>query len=117
MVWFSTAVLFVALLLLMLPLGIPFAAVALFFAGCGVGPLFGCLTHLTPENVGRENAQSVIGLQMATSYIGIMLMPYLFGQLAQWFSAALFPYYQMAFHLAFIACLLGLKRTLKRKTA
>lgn len=116
MVWFSTGVLLVALILLMLPLGIPFAAVALFFAGCGVGPLFGCLTHLTPENVGRENAQSVIGLQLATSYIGIMLMPYLFGQLAQRFTAALFPYFQMVFHLAFIACLLGLKHTLRKKT-
>ena len=106
-----------ALLLLLLPLDIVTAAVALFFCGMGVGPLFGCLTHLTPENFGREVAGSVIGLQLASSYVGIMFMPYLFGQLAQLFSTAIFPVFQLFFHMVFLLSLFGLIHALKKRKA
>lgn len=114
MIWISSGILLVAIPMLMLPLSINFAAVALFFCGCGVGPLFGCLTHLTPGNFGRDIASSVIGLQLAASYVGIMVMPYLFGQLAQLFSTAIFPYFQMLFHILFLISLFALIKTLKK---
>lgn len=82
-----------AILLLFLPLPSAIAGVGLFLIGIGNGPVFPNLIHLTPENFGKNMSQSVMGIQMAASYIGIMLMPPLFGLLAQNISVGLFPYY------------------------
>ena len=48
------------------------------------------MIHLTPENFGRELSQSVIGTEMGSAYLGIMLIPPLFGIFAQRISTDLF---------------------------
>jgi len=78
MIWLSGGILFVAIIALMFPLGIGASAVVLFFAGLGVGPLFPNMLHLTPVNFGKDVASSIMGLQMTSTYIGIMTMPPLF---------------------------------------
>ena len=50
--------------------------------GLGCAPVYPCMIHATPEAFGAENSQAVIGVQMAAAYIGITLMPPLFGVLA-----------------------------------
>ena len=107
----SSLVLFVALVLFVLPLPVFVAAVALFFLGLGSGPVFPNLTHLTPQNFGEDISQSVIGVQQASSYTGIMLMPWLFGILAQAVSAAIFPYYLLLLFTIFAIALFMLKKT------
>lgn len=57
------------------------------------GPLFPNLIHLTPVNFGAANSQAVMGSQMAVSYIGIMLLPPVFGLLAQSIGTECFPVY------------------------
>lgn len=64
--------------------------VALFIIGVGNGAYFPNMIHLTPENFGRELSQSVIGTQMGSAYLGIMIMPPLFGLAAQHISTDLF---------------------------
>ncbi len=64
--------------------------IALFVIGVGNGAYFPNMIHLTPENFGRELSQSVIGTQMGSAYLGIMMMPPLFGLLAQHVSTDLF---------------------------
>ena len=103
--------LFVALVLFVLPLPVFVATVALFFIGLGCGPVFPNLTHLTPQNFGEDISQSVIGVQQASSYTGIMLMPWLFGVLAQAVSAAIFPYYLLLLFTIFAIALFMLKKT------
>ena len=51
------------------------------------------IIHSTPANFGRENSQAVIGIQMASAYLGMTLMPPLFGALSGWLGMWLFPLY------------------------
>ena len=79
--------------LLMLPLPVYVAAAGLFLVGLGNGPIYPNLIHLTPKNFGRDISQSVMGSQMAAASIGIMVMPPMFGLLAQGISTDIFPYF------------------------
>lgn len=103
------AILFVAIVMLMLPLPTSVSTVALFLVGFGNAPIFPNLLHLTPTNFGEELSQSMMGSQMAVSYLGIMLMPPLFGLLAQMTSMNTFPYYLV---LLFLIMLLAMTRLL-----
>lgn len=91
-----------ALVLLFLP-GTALCGPALFLIGLGNGPVFPNLLHLTPLRFGRQRSQSVMGVQMAVSYVGIMLAPALFGVLAQRASAGLFPFYLAVLYLLMMA--------------
>lgn len=92
-----------ALILLLLPLPAAAAGVGLFLVGFGNGPVFPNMLHLTPQTFGRDISQSVMGVQMAASYLGILLAPALFGLLAQKVSAALFPFYLLVMYGIMIA--------------
>lgn len=113
----SLVVQFFAILLFVLPLPTPVSAVALFLIGLGNGPAYPNLVHLTPKNFGDDLAQSVMGIQQAMTYVGIMLMPWLFGVLAQAFSTALLPYYLLILSLLYAAAFVALMRTVVKKSA
>ena len=78
---------------LLLPLGTPAALAGLLLTGLGCAPIYPCLIHATPDHFGAENSQAVIGVQMASAYVGTCLMPPLFGILASRVTAALLPVY------------------------
>lgn len=61
--------------------------------GLGCAPIYPCIIHSTPQNFGKENSQAVIGVQMASAYIGTCLMPPLFGFIAKKLSIAVLPVY------------------------
>ena len=86
---------FIAITLLILPLNLTVATIGLFMIGLGNGPLFPNLTHLAPIHFGEELSQSLIGLQMAASSVSVLLSPILFGQMAEYIGAYLFPYVLM----------------------
>ena len=65
--------------------------------GIGSAPIYPCIIHSTPEFFGRENSQAVIGVQMASAYIGSTFMPPLFGLIAQYGSIGFYPLYLMFF--------------------
>lgn len=103
----------VALCVLFLP-GSPYiSAAALFMVGLGNGPLFPNFNYLTPQNFGKDISQSVMGTQMAASYIGIMLAPALCGMLGQHISMGIFPFYLMTFYLVMAIVTWKAKRILK----
>ena len=94
MIRLGTGVLFLGVLLLLLP-GTP-EAVAL--AGCvvmglGCAPIYPSIIHATPSNFGPENAQAIIGVQMASAYVGSTFAPPLFGFLAARLGLWLLPVY------------------------
>lgn len=89
-------IIFIGIFLLILPLPFSLSGLGLFLIGIGNGPIFPNLLHLTPENFGEVNSQQVMGIQMAASYVGIMLMPPVFGILGQNIGTYLFPYYLLA---------------------
>ena len=90
---YSEILMTAAVVLMLLPLGSIAAAIVLFLVGFGCGPVFPNMTHLAPQNFGRDVSQSVIGSQMAAAYVGIMALPPLFGLLAQFVGAWLLPWY------------------------
>ncbi len=67
------------------------ALVGLVVVGLGCAPVYPSVIHSTPENFGRENSQAIVGIQMASAYVGCTLMPPLFGQIAKHISISLYP--------------------------
>lgn len=59
--------------------------------GLGCAPIYPCLIHSTPAHFGAERSQAILGVQMASAYVGTCLMPPLFGLLANKISVALLP--------------------------
>lgn len=104
-----------AIVLLILPLPPALAAAGLFLVGLGNGPVFPNLIHLTPKNFGADISQAVMGTQMAASYIGTMLMPPLFGLLAQAAGAWLLPYFLLLLFAVMAGATLLLMRRLKQQ--
>ena len=92
-VYVGYSIVLVALIILFLPLPTYFMALSLFLIGFGNGPTFPNLTYVTPENFGKDVSQSIIGLQMASCNIGILLMPPLFGFIAEGLGLNIFPVY------------------------
>ena len=107
-------VLGLALLLLILPGGVYLCALGMFLIGLGNGPLFPNFNYLTPENFGSDISQSVIGIQMASAYIGIMVAPALCGLLGQVFGMIIFPFYLIVFYAIMIPVTIRIKTVLKR---
>ncbi|GHV04613.1 MFS transporter [Spirochaetia bacterium] len=76
---------------LLLPLGALSLLPGFFIIGLGCAPIYPSLIHETPKNFGAEYSQALIGIQMATAYIGIMVMPPLFGWAASHTNFIIFP--------------------------
>lgn len=86
------------LILVALPVGSAGAALAgLLIAGLGSAPIYPAVIHETPANFGRENSQAVIGIQMASAYLGTTFMPPLFGVLAAAAGIWIYPLYLLFF--------------------
>ena len=83
----------IGVFVLFLPFGNAAALAGFILIGLGCAPIYPCIIHSTPEHFGAENSQALIGVQMASAYIGICLMPPLFGFLANHISVALLPVY------------------------
>ena len=86
-----------------LPLGGWTALAGLLLVGLGCAPIYPCVIHSTPEHFGEENSQAIIGVQMAAAYLGVCLMPLLFGLIANHISASLLPLYLALITIAMIS--------------
>ena len=58
------------------------AGFALVLLGLGSAPIFPSMIHETPRRFGVGSSQAIIGMQMATAYVGNMVMPPVVGALA-----------------------------------
>lgn len=86
------------ILLVLLPLPVDIAALAgLLVIGLGCAPIYPSIIHATPANFGKENSQAIIGIQMASAYMGSTFMPPLFGILSAWLGIGIYPLYLLIF--------------------
>lgn len=108
-------ILLLSSVIIALPLPAFVAAFGLLLFGFGMGPTFPNLSYLVPTLFGRDISQSVIGIQLASTYVGIMIMPSIFGLLAEKVSAGLFPYFLFALMILFSAASILLKKELKKE--
>ena len=83
-------------LALLLPLGQGVSLAGLVLIGLGCAPIYPCVIHSTPDHFGAENSQAIIGVQMASAYTGVCVMPPLFGLIANHLSTGLFPLFLLA---------------------
>ena len=80
-----------AALLLPGPAAVSLAGLVIFGLECA--PIYPSIIHSTPAHFGAHRSQAVIGVQMASAYVGSMAMPPLFGLMARQITPALFPFY------------------------
>ncbi|MCM3584754.1 MFS transporter [Mesobacillus maritimus] len=65
--------------------------------GLGCAAIFPTMIHETPRRFGERNSRSIIGFQVASGYVGIMVLPPLLGVLFENFSMNLFPIFLFVF--------------------
>lgn len=95
MIRMGQAIIFVGIIVMMLPFGDVFSLIGFSLIGLGCAPVYPCIIHSTPEHFGAERSQAIIGVQMASAYVGTCLMPPLFGLIANHISIRLLPVYLM----------------------
>lgn len=79
--------------IMVLPFGRELALAGFLIIGLGCAPIYPCVIHSTPVHFGAERSQAIIGIQMASAYVGTCLMPPVFGLIANSISVALLPVY------------------------
>ena len=96
MIRLGQSVIALGIAIMLLPFGQSLALTGFILIGLGCAPIYPCVIHSTPERFGAGNSQAVIGVQMASAYIGTSLMPPLFGLIAEHIDVALLPAYSLA---------------------
>ena len=96
-------VILAGVILLFVPFGNAFTLLGFALTGLGCAPVFPSLIHATPHHFGADKSQAVIGVQMASAYIGTCVLPPLFGFIANKFGIALLPAYLLLFCTLMIA--------------
>lgn len=104
MIILGTFILSGGIILLMIPTGAPIVSFAGFIIiGLGCAPIYPCIIHSTPNNFGPENSGVIIGIQMASAYVGSTFMPPLFGFLGNLISFKILPVYLAVFVILMIS--------------
>lgn len=82
MIRIGQGILILGCLTLLLPFGNTVGMIGLILIGLGCAPIYPCIIHSTPKRFGADKSQALIGVQMASAYVGTALMPPLFGLIA-----------------------------------
>ena len=85
------------ILLILIPLPPRCALAGLIIIGLGCAPIYPCQIHATPELFGKDAAQLLIGMQMASAYIGTTLIPPLFGSFSEHAGIGSYPLFLLFF--------------------
>ena len=99
---------------LLIALPVPYDAftlAGLLIVGLGCAPVYPSVIHSTPANFGKENSQAIIGIQMASAYVGTTFMPPLFGLIAAHIHIGLYPAFLLALALLMLCMSEKLNRT------
>jgi fucose permease len=113
MVRLGEAIIGLGILVIILPFGAFGALTGLVIIGFGCAPVYPCIIHSTPSFFGADRSQAIIGVQMASAYVGTCLMPPLFGVIADKFGIGLLSGYL----LVILIIMLIMFEMLVRKTS
>ena len=98
MIQLGTLISACGVLLLLIPIASELPAVIGFIViGLGYAPIYPCIIHSTPDNFGAENSAGIIGIQMASAYLGATFMPPLYGFLGGFMGYGIMPVYLLLF--------------------
>lgn len=108
-------ILLLGIILLALPIDSYIASIVAFVViGFGCGPIYPSIIHSTPDNFGKENSGAIIGIQMASAYVGSTFMPPLFGLLGNALCFKILPYF-ILFFFVLMAVMVGLTFKITRQ--
>jgi len=93
MIRMGQCIIALGIIVVFLPGAAVVSLVGLVLIGLGCAPVYPCIIYSTPAHFGEDKSQAVIGIQMASAYVGSCLMPPVFGLIANNISVALFPVY------------------------
>lgn len=102
----------VGIIIMLLPFGTNASILGLIMIGLGCAPIYPCIIHSTPEHFGEDKSQAIIGVQMASAYVGTCIMPPIFGLIANYISVGFFP----IFLLGILIVMAIMHELLKKKT-
>lgn len=97
MIRLGQGIILLGVLALFLPLGSTISLIGFILIGLGCAPIYPCIIHSTPDHFGADRSQAIIGVQMASAYVGTCLMPPVFGLIANNITVALLPVYLILF--------------------
>ena len=97
MILAGTTVLLGGIALLLIPAPNALAIAGFVIIGFGCGPVYPSIVHSTPDNFGAENSGAIIGIQMASAYVGSTFIPPLFGLLGRALGFAVLPFFLLVF--------------------
>lgn len=83
--------------LLMIPFSNNFKLVGLILIGLGCAPIYPAMLHETPNKFGKDLSQEIMGIQMATAYVGSTIVPPLFGMLSKFSGFGILPGFLLIF--------------------
>lgn len=117
MIIIGTCILSCGIIALMIPVSYPLVSIIGFVViGFGCAPIYPSIIHSTPNNFGAENSGAIIGIQMASAYVGSTFIPPLFGLLGNHIGFKILPVYLIVFVALMITMLeLTFKVTAKKK--
>ena len=93
MVRLGEGIILIGLIMMIQPYSEVLSLISLIVIGLGCAPIYPSLIHAAPILFGRDRSQSIIGVQMASAYVGNICMPPLFGIIAEKSGIGLFPLY------------------------
>mgnify|MGYP004521246095 FL=1 len=111
MIRMGQAIILTGIIVMILPFGKTVSLIGFSLIGLGCAPVYPCIIHSTPSHFGAERSQAIIGVQMASAYVGTCLMPPLFGLIANHISIRLLPIYL----LILLALMVYMHELLERK--
>ena len=114
MIYFGQGLILIGIILMCLPLGHQVALMGLVTIGLGCAPIYPCIIHSTPSNFGKDKSQAIIGVQMASAYVGNLLMPPLFGIIANHISAIVFPIYLLLILIVMVVMHIKLNKSVSK---
>lgn len=99
-------------IIMLLPFGETLSLAGFIMIGLGCAPIYPCIIHSTPAHFGADRSQALIGVQMASAYVGTCLMPPVFGLIANHISVSLLP----LFLFILLILMVVMHELLKKKT-
>ncbi|MCZ9850783.1 MFS transporter [Brachyspira hyodysenteriae] len=116
MIVLGESLILIGIILMIIPTVNIVSLIGFIIIGLGCAPIYPSIIHSTPYNFGAENSQAIIGVQMASAYVGTSIMPPLFGYIANHISIYLLPFYlAIILILMFFMHKLMIRKTIKNK--
>lgn len=117
MIVIGASVLTLGIILLVIPVTAAELSLAGFvIIGLGCAPIYPSIIHSTPANFGAENSGAIIGIQMASAYVGSTFIPPLFGLIGNATDFAILPLYLIVFVVLMLVMTELTFRTAKKRT-